>query len=161
MRRSRGFTLIETMVALTIMSFVITGISLLYLNGYRSYVAERDRIEVQENLRIAASRMINTIKQADPTDSNNIVISQDGKKIEFKLSSSKLWTGYRFDEVDKELEERIEGTSTWLPIASYVTDLVFTKKRDNIIMVTLKLQKGQCDEVQFNTEVNLRVGESG
>lgn len=149
------------MVALTIMAFVITGISLLYLNGYRSYVSERDRIEVQENLRIAASRMITKLKQADPTDRNNIVISQDGKKIEFKLSFSKQWTGYRFDEVDKELEEKIEGTSTWLPIASHVTDLVFTKKRDNIIMVTLKLQKGQSDEVQFNTEVNLRVGESG
>ncbi|MDK2881433.1 MAG: hypothetical protein PWQ99_1208 [Clostridia bacterium] len=169
MRGSQGFTLIETLIALTIMAFVVGGISLLYLSGYRSYARESDRIEVQENLRIAMARMVGKIREAKP----DTIIPENldevpSSHIEFTLSfSDKITCGYRLDkkegETKGEIEEKIEGTGgyTWLPITSRViTDLVFTRE-GNSITITVEGEKGKSGKVQLSTEVNLRVGENG
>lgn len=167
MRGSQGFTLIEALVALTIMAFVVTGISLLYLSGYRSYGREGDRIEVQENLRIAMARMAAKIRQAKP----DTIIPENldeipSSHIEFTLSFSEKSSGYRLDKKDGEevgeIEEKFEGTSgyTWLPVTSrIITNLVFTRE-GNSITITVEGEKGKSGKVQLSTEVNLRVGES-
>ncbi|HHW40736.1 MAG TPA: prepilin-type N-terminal cleavage/methylation domain-containing protein [Syntrophomonadaceae bacterium] len=168
MRRDQGFTFIEMLIALTIMAFVVTGISLLYLSGYQSYARESDRIEVQENLRIAAARMAFKIKQAKP----DTIIPENldevpSSHIEFTLSFNDKSSGYRLDkkegEKKGEIEEKIEGTGgyTWLPVTSRViTKLVFTRE-GNSITITIEGEKGKSEKVRLSTEVNLRVGESG
>ncbi|MGB9792529.1 MAG: PilW family protein [Thermacetogeniaceae bacterium] len=168
MRSTRGFTLIEILVALTIISFVVTGISLLYLSGYRSYVRERDRIEVQENLRIAASRMVSKIRAARPeTIAPENLDEVPASHIEFLLSSSGKSSGYRLDkkvgESSGEIEEKVEGASgfTWLPItAGVVTDLLFAMD-GNRVTIIIEGEKGKSGKVRLMTEVNLRVGENG
>ncbi len=167
MRDSRGFTLIEALVALTIIAFVVGGISLLYLSGYRSYARESARIEVQENLRIAAARMAGKIREAKP----DTIIPENlddvpSSHIEFTLSSSEKRNGYRLNKKegeDGEIEEKIEGTGgyTWLPVTSHIiTKLVFTRE-GNSITITIEGEKGKSGKVRLSTEVNLRVGESG
>lgn len=158
-RGSRGFTFIEAVVALTIMAIAVTAASLLYVSGYRQYAREGDRIEVQENLRIAAARMAAKIRQADP---GSVSITDSGRCIEFTLSFSGKSAGYRFDPAEKEIEEKTEGTSgyVWLPVASHITDLVFARE-GNSITVTVEGEKGPSGKVRLSTEVSLRVGEYG
>lgn len=155
----RGFTLVEAVVAMTIFSFVAVLVAALYLHGYRSYSRESERIEVQENLRIAMARMTAKIRQADP---DSMTISDSGRHIEFILSSSGKRAGYRLDALGNEIEEKIEssGGYTWLPVAGQITDLVFTREGNNIT-VTLVGGNGKSGKVRLSTKVNLRVGENG
>jgi len=160
-RRNQGFTFIETLIALTIMAFVVTVISLLYLSGYQDYTRERDRIEVQENLRIAMARMAAKIRQADPEAPGSVSITDSGRKIRFTLSFSDEKIRYQFDAQDKEIEEVKEDPGGYtLPFASCITDLVFTRE-GNSITVTIEGEKGKSGKVRLRTEVNLRVGENG
>ncbi|NSW84206.1 MAG: prepilin-type N-terminal cleavage/methylation domain-containing protein [Syntrophothermus sp.] len=161
MRDSLGFTLIEALVALTIMAIVVTAASLLYVSGYRQYARENDRIEVQENLRIAMARMAAKIRQAKPDSVN---ITDAGSHIEFTLSFSGESTGYRLDALDKEIEEKFQGKdgTAWLPIASNITGLLF--KYDaaaGMVAVTVTGERGKSGSVSLTTEVHLRVGENG
>lgn len=157
-RGSRGFTFIEAVVALTIMAIAITAVSLLYVSGYRQYARENDRIEVQENLRLAAARMAGKIRQADP---GSISITDSGRQIGFTLSFSAEKFRYQFDAQDKEVEEVKEGPSGYTqPVASYITGLNFSRSGNGVTIV-VEGKKGHSGEVRLSTEVSLRVGESG
>lgn len=154
MRGDRGFTLVEAMVAMTIFSFVAVLVAVLYLHGNQNYSRESEKIEVQENLRIASARMVSKIRQAKP-DTVKITNSD----IEFTLSSSGEETGYRLDVAGKEIEEK--NNNTWLPIASNITALDF--KYDpvtKVVSITVTGEK-RSGSITLTTDVYLRVGESG
>ena len=72
---NRGFTLMETMVALTIFAILVTAVLTVYVQGYASYHANNQKIEVQENLRIALNRISRDLRQAK---SGLIIYKQDG-----------------------------------------------------------------------------------
>ena len=62
MNNQKGFTLIETIIALTILSFLVTAVLLIYAEGYLNYAKNNQKMEVQENLRFTLNKMSREIR---------------------------------------------------------------------------------------------------
>ncbi|MGQ9531240.1 MAG: PilW family protein [Desulfotomaculales bacterium] len=158
MRNERGFTLVEIMVAMTIFAFVLTGILLLYVNGYRSYAGTSRRIEVQENLRYALSWMARDIRQAVALD----VYGSDGNPakvgptIRFVLPDGKKVT-YQYDAVQREVETKRSAGDTPHPIASNVSGLQFTWALGRrIVTISITGEQWNTGPITVRTQVHLR-----
>ncbi|MCS5694819.1 PilW family protein [Desulfofundulus thermocisternus] len=154
----RGFTLVEAVVAMTIFAFVAVLVAALYLHGYRSYIRESDRIEVQENLRFAASVMASRIRQAknirvyraDGTESTE----GTGIRIEFNNSAA----GFRFDAGHGEVEEKYDGA--WQPLASNIKSLIFNYDESRqVVTISIVGETGESGPISLSTTVHLRVSQ--
>ncbi|GAB6275263.1 MAG: hypothetical protein STSR0004_21280 [Peptococcaceae bacterium] len=62
MNNQKGFTLIETIIALTILSFLVTAVLLIYAEGYLNYAKNNQKMEVQENLRFTLNKISREIR---------------------------------------------------------------------------------------------------
>lgn len=60
----KGFTIIETMIAAVIFFLVLSAALYVGSNLHISFLRDRDRIEVQENMRIALKNISRSIRQA-------------------------------------------------------------------------------------------------
>lgn len=152
---TKGFTLVETVVALTIFAFMFMLISLVLVRGYKGYVQTTQRIDVQENLRIALDQMSTHIRSARASTVN---VTQNRQQLTFFNSQGNA-DGYRLDSVGQEIEERFG--SDWLPIASNVTALDFDFDH-TCNMVTINTSGGRTgwkweDPVVLSTKVYIGV----
>jgi type II secretion system protein J len=73
-----GFTLVELLVALAIMSVVLAAIITMFSFYKKSYTTQNVSADVQQNIRAAMELMAQDIRQAglDPTNSNNFGIQE-------------------------------------------------------------------------------------
>lgn len=154
MRNERGFTLVEIMVAMTIFAFVLTGILLLYANGYRSYAGTSRRIEVQENLRYALSWMARDIRQASSVE----VLGSDA--ICLTIPGGEPIT-YQYDSLQREVETKRSAVDIPKPIASNVTALGFTPHFTpdggiRSITITITGERWGTGPITMRTRVYLR-----
>ncbi|KUK32247.1 MAG: hypothetical protein XD63_0489 [Thermoanaerobacterales bacterium 50_218] len=154
-----GFTFVEAIMALTIFAIVISAVALIYVTGYRSYYREQQQIEVQESLRIALDKMSRNIRQAVSVtvcgeNGEELEDQTDGPWLEFSLSETES-SGYRFDEEQQEIEEKVGGE--WQPVASNVTDLNFRyDSESNTVAITVRGEKGNSGVIELSTKVHLR-----
>ena len=65
---SKGFTLIELMVALALTSVILAGIMASYISQLRSHVTQQTIVEMQQNLRSAMQNMEKEIRMAGYDD---------------------------------------------------------------------------------------------
>jgi prepilin-type N-terminal cleavage/methylation domain-containing protein len=61
----KGFTLIELMVVVTILSFIILGLVTFFTGGTRSWISGQNQLKAQREARIAVDRMIKEIREAN------------------------------------------------------------------------------------------------
>lgn len=147
-----GFTLVETIIALTIFAFLFTVISCIQANGAASYTLTSQRVEVQENLRIALNKMSGELKEAE---AESIVVTNNGQKIIFIRDT--VSGGFRFDAVDQELETYVNGV--WLPFASCITEVFFQYEPEmHFVDIIVKGEKGASGIQESTTGVYLVVG---
>lgn len=156
-----GFTFVEAIVALTIFAIVISAVVLLYVAGYCSYAKEQQVIEVQESLRIALDEMSRNIRQAVSVtvcNENGEELedqTEGGSWLEFALSDTETG-GYRFDEDQQEIEEKV-GDNHWQPVASNITDLEFRYDPETrTVVITVRGEKGSSGVIELSTKVHLR-----
>lgn len=151
MSDKRGFSLIETIVALAIFFFVVTTVLLVHANGYASYVKINSKAEVEENLRIALNKMSRNIRQARSVR----LVADNPPKIEVMPADGNDVYGYRYDRYGREIEENTGGV--FLPIASHVTILEFTyDQADRTVNIKVKGEKGNSGIIEMSTMVLLR-----
>ncbi len=86
--RKNGFTIVELMVALILTSIVTMGIYRIYISFSTSYDIQEQIAEMQQNQRIALSRMIKEIRMAGYNPSNSagagfVAAQTDNASIEF------------------------------------------------------------------------------
>ena len=67
MRHDRGFTLIELLMAVAIAGVVVGGVYSVYLTQQKSYLAQQEIVEMQQNLRAAMQLMEREIRMAGYT----------------------------------------------------------------------------------------------
>ena len=72
---SKGFTLIELMVALALTSIIMAGIIAAYISQLKSHVTQQTIVEMQQNLRSAMQHMEKEIRMAGYDDPNKTSVA--------------------------------------------------------------------------------------
>lgn len=70
-KSNRGFTLVELMIAMAIGALVMASVMTSFLSQHRSYLAQDDVVEMQQNARVAMDMLTRDIRSAG-YDPNNI-----------------------------------------------------------------------------------------
>jgi len=65
LRCNKGFTLIECIVGLAVFAVIVAAAMNLYRFGYRLYLLSETEVELEQNIRIAAGRIVNQIRALD------------------------------------------------------------------------------------------------
>lgn len=161
----KGFTLVETIVALAVFSFVVFAAALLYANANRSYARNSQRVDVQENLRISLNKMARDLREATrevkvykKVDGNWAIVEdgEEGTQISYRDSEDNLVV-YRFDDNDKEVEVKRGWKDTFHPIASRIKNLNFRfNEEERVVMIKIQGEKGISGTVEMTTRVYLR-----
>ena len=71
----RGVTLVELLVTLGLMAIVSTAIYRVVVNSQRAYQAETQRIDLQQNLRAAATILSAELRELDASDGDLVALS--------------------------------------------------------------------------------------
>lgn len=150
MLNSKGFTMVESMIALCIFTLVVGGVLLVYSKGQIEHIKNNHKTELQENLRIALNRISRDIRQAR----DYIVIygpdgspAADGRgtRIKFKNAGGDI-IEYSFDGKDKELEVKRGPWGSPTPVASHIEGLEFQYDgAGKVVTVFIKGRKGNTD----------------
>ncbi len=147
-----GFTLVETIVSMTIFCFVFSAVIFLQSSGFAFYVKVNNKVEVEENLRIALVRMSRNIRQANSVCS----VADNPPKIAITPPAGNDVYGYRYDAYGREIEESVGGV--YLPIASHITFLEIKHAPDDrTVSIKVKGEKGNSGVIEMSTKVQLRV----
>ncbi len=163
----KGFTLVETMVALTIFMILVAVISLSYADSYKAFIKNSQNVEVQENLRIATNRMKREIRQATHigewpvkdhniyVDSNNDGIADnDCDEIAFEIDNNVI--RFYYDSSQNELQRSVNGSGN-NPISSNISGLEFNYDHNGkILTINIKGKKSYTREIYLDTRVHLR-----
>jgi len=72
---SKGFTLIELMVALALTSIIMAGIMAAYISQLKSHITQQTIVEMQQNLRSAMQHMEKEIRMAGYDDPNKTSVA--------------------------------------------------------------------------------------
>jgi len=85
-----GFTLVEVLVSVALLGFMATGISALYLSGWRSLDAQNDRMLLDSRLRSRMEVLVGTDLAALSNGSEVVSINGQNYKIEWTIVSIDL-----------------------------------------------------------------------
>src|SRR6266849_4804942 len=64
----RGFTLVELLIAMVLLGVVTASLYRVLINNQRVYTAQTQRIDLQQNIRAAATILPADLREADATD---------------------------------------------------------------------------------------------
>jgi prepilin-type N-terminal cleavage/methylation domain-containing protein len=77
--RRRGFTLVELLIAMVLLGIFATGLYKVLLNNQRTFAAQTQRIDLQQNIRAAATILPGEFREMDAGDSD--IIAMDTSSI--------------------------------------------------------------------------------
>lgn len=100
MKRTRGFTLIECILALSLFAVVLSVGMGLYLTGYRMYRHIEGQVEAEDNVRIVLDRIAETLRRTDNLPD----------KVSVSNHSLKIGT-YQYYLKENSIHEKISGTA--------------------------------------------------
>ena len=149
----KGFSLIEIMVAIAIMSVLSIAMIKTYTGFTRVYTTQEVAAGVQQDLRAALNIMTQDIRMAgfDPTDSDNFGV-EVATATNIRITSDTDMNGvvdvsnferitYNFDAGNNRLEQILyetTGSESTQPVVDNVTNVAFTYlDEDNNITATL------------------------
>src|SRR2546422_701690 len=75
----RGFTLVELMIAIVLLGIFATGVYQVLLNNQRTFAAQTQRIDLQQNIRAAATILPGEFRELDAGDSD--IVAMDSSSI--------------------------------------------------------------------------------
>ena len=158
----KGFSLIEMMVALGILSLIIIGLVTFFSGGTRAWVTGQYQLEAQRNARFAMDRMVREIREADYIVNSSISSSIDFHtpfhgNISYSLSGNDLKRGSNtvinnvqtldfsyFDNSDTEINA--------FPL-SYEDASKISKVHINL---QVDVDQDSSPDVTLNSDINLR-----
>ena len=100
-KKNKGFTLLECLITLSLVSIVIVIALNIYLTGYKLYRRQEYKTEVEENIRVILNRISETLRRTDhPAE----MVSVSGKML--------IIGSARYYLTSDSLQERIgQGTN--------------------------------------------------
>lgn len=96
-KNHRGFSLIELMVVVTILSFIVLGLVAFFTGGARSWISGQNQLKAQREARMAMDRMVKEIREGKKIEegSENFVtisfpVALGKENVTFELSNGKV-----------------------------------------------------------------------
>ena len=151
----KGFLLVESIIAMGLTTMAVIIILMIYTNGYSSYIKQNDKIDVQENLRIAMNRMSGEIRLAAEAP---VITGGTDITVKLKKSGGGFETiRYYYDPAGKEIQRSINGEAN-NPVASNISSLSFVyNSSEKSVTIGLNGSKGRSGVVELQTKVSLRL----
>ncbi len=126
--RSKGFTLLELLLAITLLSIVLSSIYTFYFLGINSYQKGWMKIELQQSARIGMDKIGRELKWA-----RHYTVKSMGKEIEFYQFNDNR--KYNFLLKNRDLEFLIGSTAT--KVARNIESLNFSIDEHGVIIYTI------------------------
>ena len=149
---SKGFTLIEIMATVAILSIVIIGLVTFFSGGIRSWVTGQSQLKAQREARQAMDQMVREIRHGESIGAveNNksltVNIPELGEKSAYTVTYS--WSGNPGESLKRDTNIFIE----------YVKNFYISELDDSKVNIVLEIDvdnDGNAD-IKLNSEVNLR-----
>lgn len=122
LNNSRGFSIIELILALALTSIVICSVFMACLLGMRVWNSAENRLEVQQNIRIAMNTLSTEIRKADSFE-----IESGNRGIRLTYENG-LVKAYRFHPASGEIRMYQSGTT----VARHIKDCKFFYEKELI-----------------------------
>ncbi len=152
-----GFTLIELMVVVVILSFVILGLVTIFSGGVRSYISGNAQLEAQRNARQVMDRMVRELRHgssilSDPSETKSVTVKVPKIDNAPAYDVTYSWSGNKHDT----LYRIVTGTQT--PLIGNVLNLKFDSSKSSRISIYLEVDfdKDSNPDISLNTAVTLR-----
>lgn len=157
MRRldNAGFSLLEVIIAATLLTMVIFGCFLLYERGVNDWFWTEEYTDTMDNLRIAVDRIVYEVREA--SDITMPGIGAAGDTLTFIDSTGRTIT-YYFDGDDYELE-RVTTTVTekvYNQVASRISGLNFYRPNYATVNIEIKAKAPKTEEISVRTSAYAR-----
>lgn len=165
-KNDKGFSLIEVLVAMTLLSIVLLVAYNLLFSGMKSWIYGEDQIDVVQNMRVGMDSMTREIRSANEINENK----SNEKEIVFTAPdttfSAVKEVRYRYDSKDKELERK--DINNFQPISSRISNIEFSYipvdsdrpiSSDNpikIVVITMEGAKKDGHKIEIKSKVTLR-----
>jgi len=151
----KGFLLVESIIAMALTTVAVIIILMIYTNGYSSFIKQTEKVDVQENLRIAMNRMSGEIRLAAEAP---VITGGTDITVKLKKSGGGFETiRYYYDPVDKEIQRSINGAAN-NPVSSNISSLSFVyNSGEKSVTISLNGSKGRSGVVELQTKVSLRL----
>lgn len=152
-----GFSLIELMVVVVILSFVTLGLVTIFSGGVRSYISGNAQLDAQRNARQAMDIMVRELRHGSRVLSS----SSETKSVTVKIPAidgeqaydvEYFWEGIKHDS----LYRIVSGTKT--PVIDNVLNLKFDSSKSSRISILLEVDfdRDSNPDISLNTSVTLR-----
>lgn len=154
----KGFSLIEMMVALGILSLIIIGLVTFFSGGTRAWVTGQYQLEAQRNARFAMDIMVKEIREA----SDIIASSTSSKEINFNTP----WiTNLKYSWSGNEGDPILRGTNALINNVQSLTFTYFDSGGNSVppenaskvcILLEVDVDGDSNPDITLNTDVSLR-----
>ena len=157
MKSPCGFSLIELMVVVAILSLITIGLVTFFSGGVRSYVTGDAQLESQRNTRQAMDRMVRELRHGKRVlNCSDYSITVQIPKIDLTdgYNVTYSWSGIRYDP----LERTVSGVPNNQVIINDVLKLKFDNTKSSRIDILLEVdaERDERADISLKTAVTLR-----
>jgi len=146
----KGFSLIELMVVVVILSLIVLGLVTFFTGGARSWISGQYQLSAQRNVRQAMDFMVREIREG-----SNYTIGGGNDSITISYPSSLNKNSVTYKLTGNIIQR--ESNSTTNNLLNNVRTLVFTPNISKIhIWLEVDMDNDTRPDITLNTEVNLR-----
>ncbi len=148
---SRGFTLIEVLVAVLITGILLSALLAAYQRGLLFWRVQADELETRDHLRIGLDRMAREVRSA-------VAIADGGQSadhIAFRNVRGKL-VHYYLDSQGRQLLRKVDGGAN--SVADGVDGFEVLSRPNGLITLRLRSELNEGKPVSLETSVWVRAG---
>ena len=150
-KNQKGFSLIELMVVVVILSLIILGLVTFFTGGVRSWITGQNQLSAQRNARQAIDQMVREIREG-----NNFTIGPGNNSVTISYLSSFAKNPVTFKLSGTVIEREVNSVSS--PMINNVKTLSFASIDASKVHILLEVDvdnDGNPD-ITLNADVNLR-----
>lgn len=130
LRNSKGFTLVEVMIVLTILSILMVSLSNLLLNSNGFFQRVSNQSELQQNLRLALITIIRDIQKCKYIDNDSssteiVLVFPDGQRIRYGLKPDDMQEEHKFQLTGQVLFQQ-KNNGNREPLANFINSINFS-----------------------------------
>jgi len=158
-KNKNGFSIIELMVVVVILSLIILGLVSIFSGGMRSWVSGESQLKAQRNARQAMDKMVRELRISKIVKTKNLhnvevtIPELNGAGSGYDVSYS--WSGTAHDPINRIVTSGSGGTNI---LIDDVLKLEFTYPKTSRINILLEIDADHDNQadISLNTAVNLR-----